>query len=48
MSCKVSGDYEPQKPESGFLFPAFKNCSVDFTRVELFSDQGFVLEKLFA
>lgn len=27
--CPVHGDYEPGKPEYGFLFPAFKNRSGD-------------------
>ncbi len=46
--CRVSGDYEPQKPESGFLFPALKNRGAVFARIELFSDNGFSLEELFA
>ncbi len=27
--CPVSGNYEPGEPESGFIFPAFKNRSSD-------------------
>ncbi|MCD8121058.1 MAG: DUF4317 domain-containing protein [Clostridiales bacterium] len=45
--CKVSGDYEPQKPESGFLFPAFRNRSADSSRIELFCDGGMSLADLF-
>ncbi|MCD7820251.1 MAG: DUF4317 domain-containing protein [Lachnospiraceae bacterium] len=46
--CKVSGDYEPQKPESGFLFPAFKNRSADEGRIELYRDGWLTPESLFA
>lgn len=34
--CSVSGDYEPGKPESGFLFPAFKDRSSDVHRINVF------------
>ncbi|MCD8198282.1 MAG: DUF4317 domain-containing protein [Lachnospiraceae bacterium] len=38
--CRVSGDYEPQKPESGFLFPAFRNRCGDSGRIEIYGDGG--------
>ncbi len=38
--CRVSGDYEPQKPQSGFLFPAFRNRCGDSGRIEIFGDGG--------
>lgn len=34
--CPVSGDYEPGKPECGFLFPAFKDRSGDIHRIDVF------------
>lgn len=34
--CPVSGDYEPGKPECGFLFPAFVNRSSDENFVNIF------------
>ena len=34
--CPVSGDYEPEKPECGFLFPAFVNRSSDENFVNIF------------
>jgi len=34
--CPVSGDYEPGKPECGFLFPAFKDRSSDIHRIDIF------------
>ncbi len=34
--CRVNKDYEPGEPESGFLFPAFKNRSSDDERIEIF------------
>ncbi|MCD8014502.1 MAG: DUF4317 domain-containing protein [Lachnospiraceae bacterium] len=34
--CPVSGDYEPEPPVSGFLFPAFKDRSGDDGRIEIF------------
>lgn len=34
--CPVSGDYEPGKPECGFLFPAFVNRSSDENFVNVF------------
>lgn len=34
--CPVSGDYEPGKPECGFLFPAFKDRSSDIYRINIF------------
>lgn len=48
--CPVSGDYEPGKPECGFLFPAFKDRSGDVQRVDIFrtvnSAQGACVEKI--
>ncbi len=38
--CPVSGDYEPGKPECGFLFPAFKDRSSDIHRIDVFSADG--------
>ena len=44
--CPTSGDYEPGKPECGFLFPAFKDRSSDVHRIDIFQeDGGFVLTK---
>ncbi|MCD7744329.1 MAG: DUF4317 domain-containing protein [Lachnospiraceae bacterium] len=34
--CAVSGDYEPEPPVGGFLFPAFRDRSGDDGRVEIF------------
>lgn len=34
--CPVSGDYEPGKPECGFLFPAFAGRSEDQNFVDIF------------
>ena len=34
--CSVSGEYEPGKPECGFLFPAFVNRSSDENFVNVF------------
>ena len=34
--CPVSGDYEPGKPECGFLFPAFADRSEDQNFVDIF------------
>ncbi|MDE6014381.1 MAG: DUF4317 domain-containing protein [Acetatifactor sp.] len=36
--CPVSGDYEPGKPECGFLFPAFKDRSGDIHRINIFQE----------
>lgn len=38
--CPVSGDYEPGKPECGFLFPAFKDRSSDIHRIDVFREDG--------
>ena len=38
--CPVSGDYEPGKPECGFLFPAFKDRSSDIQRIDIFREDG--------
>ena len=34
--CPVSGDYEPGKPEYGFLFPAYKARSGDEHRINIY------------
>lgn len=38
--CPVSGDYEPGKPECGFLFPAFRDRSSDIHRIDIFQRDG--------
>ena len=38
--CPVNGDYEPGKPECGFLFPAFKDRSSDTDRINIFAADG--------
>ncbi|HBA69721.1 MAG TPA: hypothetical protein DCZ40_10265 [Lachnospiraceae bacterium] len=38
--CPVSGDYEPGKPEFGFLFPAFRDRSSDIHRIDIFQADG--------
>ncbi len=45
--CPVSGDYEPGEPESGFLFPAFKERSSDSNRIEVFQNGGDSILKIF-
>lgn len=45
--CRVDKNYNPEKPESGFLFPAFKDRSGDCHRIELFRNGGDTIEKLF-
>ncbi len=37
--CPVNGDYEPGEPESGFLFPAFKDRSTDVHRANIFAGE---------
>lgn len=34
--CPLVGDYEPGKPELGFLFPAFKDRSADEAHINIF------------
>lgn len=34
--CPVTGDYEPGKPEWGFIFPAFKDRSEDWNYIDVF------------
>lgn len=34
--CPVDGDYEPGKPEWGFLFPAFKDRSEDWNYIDIY------------
>ncbi|MCB4352391.1 DUF4317 domain-containing protein [Blautia parvula] len=39
--CPLEGDYEPGKPECGFLFPAFADRSADVDHIDVFqSDTG--------
>lgn len=38
--CPVSGDYEPGKPDCGFLFPAFRDRSSDIHRIDVFREDG--------
>lgn len=38
--CPVNSDYEPGKPEWGFLFPAFKDRSSDTDRINVFAADG--------
>lgn len=39
--CPLEGDYEPGRPECGFLFPAFSDRSTDLDYVDVFqSDTG--------
>lgn len=35
--CPVTGDYEPGKPEWGFIFPAFKDRSEDWNYIDVYS-----------
>lgn len=44
--CPVSGDYEPGKPECGFLFPAFKDRSSDIHRIDVFAAESQQAEDL--
>lgn len=49
--CPVDGDYEPEKPEWGFLFPAFKDRSEDWNYIDVYQknenqDFGEMLEML--
>lgn len=34
--CPVTGDYEPGKPEWGFIFPAFRDRSEDWNYIDIF------------
>lgn len=34
--CPVNNDYEPDKPEWGFIFPAFKDRSEDWNYIDIF------------
>lgn len=43
--CPTNGDYEPSKPECGFLFPAFKDRSGDCHRIDIFQDNKKFLTK---
>lgn len=38
--CPVHGDYEPEAPECGFLFPAFKDRSSDVYRIAVFNSDA--------
>ncbi len=44
--CPVSGDYEPDEPISGFLFPAFCNRSGDERRIQIFQKSGDDIRKI--
>lgn len=45
--CPVSGDYEPENPEWGFLFPAFSDRSEDRNYINIFqSEEHLELLKL--
>ncbi len=44
--CPVSGDYEPDAPVSGFLFPAFRERSGDSGRIEIFQKSGDDIRKI--
>ena len=37
--CPLVGEYEPGKPEAGFLFPTFKVRSSDDTRIAVYSKE---------
>lgn len=37
--CPVTGDYEPGKPECGFLFPAFSDRAADLSAVDVFEQK---------
>ncbi len=41
---QTDGDYEPGKPECGFLFPAFKDRSSDIHRIDIFQAGGKPLQ----
>lgn len=34
--CPLKGDYEPEKPECGFLFPAFSDRCADLHAIDIF------------
>ena len=34
--CRVSGDYEPEKPECGFLFPAYSQGGALMNCIDIF------------
>ena len=36
--CRVSGDYEPEKPECGFLFPAYSQGGALVNCIDIFQD----------
>lgn len=39
--CPMSGEYEPGRPECGFLFPAFTDMSGDLNHIDIFqADAG--------
>lgn len=38
--CPLTGDYEPGKPECGFLFPAYSDRSEDQNHVDVFQAAG--------
>lgn len=36
--CPLEGEYEPGKPECGFLFPAFSERCADLDHVDIFQE----------
>lgn len=44
--CPVTGDYEPGKPECGFIFPAFSDRSADLVCMDVFHAKGHHAEVL--
>ena len=44
LLCAVSpqvGEYEPGKPEGGFLYPAFRNRTADMEYINVFHEELF-------
>ena len=45
--CPLTGDYEPGRPECGFLFPSFKDRSSDWNHVAVYqADPGHLHREL--
>ena len=34
--CPLKGDYEPDKPDWGFLFPAYSDRSTELNHIDIF------------
>ena len=34
--CPLAGEYEPELPVKGFIFPAFSDRSADFTHIDMY------------